>query len=218
MYALYLSYISLYAASDPSPSPPTFQGASYAHSLLPSVRHYSDGHDRSEAQFFGSPNRPFSRTPSHEERGKCSFHLHVHGFRPFYPIEHSSYNTRLDSLEMSQLHHPINLDRYSSRLPRPTSPDERTPECHIASRSDNTTRNGFGWRLRPVSELRASTSIYYSFLINCRSQLTGSVGYSNSGYSMRYNQHVLTRFASDFTWTRWNITTFCRSCIQRKIW
>lgn len=125
----------------------------------------------------------------------CSVFTYVPCLRPFYPTEHSSYNTRWDRSEMSGLHHPIDSDQRSSRLPRST-PDEHIPECHVASRSENTTRNEFGWRLRPVSELRALTRVYCSFLINCRSQLTGSAGYSNSGYSMRYNQHVLTRFES----------------------
>ncbi|KAI9571366.1 DEAD-domain-containing protein [Boletus coccyginus] len=50
-------------------------------------------------------------------------------------------------------HQPINLDQYPSRLPRPTSQDERVPGYHVAPSTGNTTRNGFGWRLRPVSEL-----------------------------------------------------------------
>ncbi|KAG8217688.1 hypothetical protein J3R82DRAFT_5841 [Butyriboletus roseoflavus] len=121
--------------TDPSPSPPAFQEASYARSPSPSARHYYGGHDRSEVQRSGFPTRSSSHTPSHVE------------------CERSGYNTRWDHLEVSGLHHPINLDQHSSRLPRPASPDERTPQYHVVSRNENTTRNGFGWRLRPVSEL-----------------------------------------------------------------
>ncbi|KAF8447766.1 P-loop containing nucleoside triphosphate hydrolase protein [Boletus edulis BED1] len=50
-------------------------------------------------------------------------------------------------------HYPTNLDQYSPQLPDPPSPDERVHGFRTAFDTQNTTRNGFGWRLRPVSEL-----------------------------------------------------------------
>lgn len=158
VYAPCLSYTLIYAASDPSPSPPAFRGASYAHPpLVPSVRLYNDGGDR------GGATRPFSHAPSHEECGKCSFHLHVRFLPPTFPAAHPGYNAHLGRSEEPGLHHPIILDQYPSQLPNSTSRGECAPEYHVASGSGNIAQNGFGWRLRPVSELRASKRMHCPF-------------------------------------------------------
>lgn len=86
-----------------------------------------------------------------------------------HPTELYNHNMDLGRSEMLGSHQPINLDQYPSRLPRPTSQDERVPGYHVVPSTGNTTRNGFGWRLRPVSELRASARIYRSLLIKCQS-------------------------------------------------
>ncbi|KAF8559747.1 P-loop containing nucleoside triphosphate hydrolase protein [Imleria badia] len=45
------------------------------------------------------------------------------------------------------------MEQNYSQLPRPAGPDERASGYRVAPSAENTTRNGFGWRLRPVSEL-----------------------------------------------------------------
>ncbi|KAG6376315.1 DEAD-domain-containing protein [Boletus reticuloceps] len=111
-----------------------FQGGSYAHSPSPSLRLSDrDGHHRSVTRFFGT--KSFSHTPSDENR------------------ELSNHNMRLDRTDQPGSHYPINLDQYSPQLPDPPSPDERAHGFRTAFDTQNTTRNGFGWRLRPVSEL-----------------------------------------------------------------
>ncbi|KAG9310669.1 DEAD-domain-containing protein [Chiua virens] len=62
----------------------------------------------------------------------------------------------MDRSEMSRSYYPIVSGHSPSWIPRPTSPTspgERPPESHTATVSGNTAQNGFGWRLRPVSEL-----------------------------------------------------------------
>ena len=65
-------------------------------------------------------------------------------------------------------HHPINMDQQSSQLPHPANPKECGSGYHVAPSVENTTRNGFGWRLRPVSELRRSTRMYRELFVKCR--------------------------------------------------
>ena len=71
-----------------------------------------------------------------------------------------------DRPEISGSHHQINMVQHSSWLPRPSSTDERASGYRVVSSTENTTRNGIGWKLRPVSELRASAGVYLPFHIN----------------------------------------------------
>lgn len=157
MYAPCLSHTLAYTPLDSSPSPKAFRGASYTHTpSLPAVQSYSDGRGRSEAQFFGFPTQSFSHTAPHEECSKCLFYSLVCFLPPTFPMARPGCDAPPYRSGMSGLHHPIRVDQYPSQLSSPIGPGGCAPEFHVASGSGATVRNGFGWRLRPVSELRAS--------------------------------------------------------------
>lgn len=67
-------------------------------------------------------------------------------------IERSSYNPRLNYSETPRSHHSADVQQHSSWKPQPTKEYENAAD--VSSR-ENVTRNRFGWKLRPVSELRA---------------------------------------------------------------
>ncbi|KAG9318654.1 putative ATP-dependent DNA helicase MER3 [Chiua virens] len=133
---IYRDFPGVWNHTEHTPSPPESQ-ESYAHLPLPSVKLYGDGHNRSEERAFGFLTGSFQvvRNSSHGQRGHFSDDMHM------------------DRSEMPGSCRPTVSDQPSSWVPRPTSPDERSLEDHAAAISGNTTRNGFGWRLRPVSEL-----------------------------------------------------------------
>lgn len=146
--------------------------------FVPSVRPLSsDRHDFGEVQYIGSSIRTLSNTQLHERCNQCT------------SIQSCIYSPLTappgDDVHLS---HPEGLRlRHHAQHPfHSLNTGGRAPESHVVSGSGNTARTEPAWRLRPVSELRASSGIHCSssFYHQRLSQLTGSVGHSNSRFSM----------------------------------